>query len=134
MNKIKTIIRSLLNSGLTDIGDVYLFGSFIKSRATNYNDIDIYIDAEPTEETLRVIQGVLKKVPFKLGKLGPQYYRPNPIPPPKPPFPFPAKPGNNDELHVTVCPIDKAKSQAFFSTLISGHHVKLDKCFKDEAA
>lgn len=132
MSKIETLIRSIFDSGLADVGDIYLFGSFIKTKAKNYNDIDIYIDAEPTEEILTLVQGALEKLPFKLGRLGPQYYRPNPIPPPKPPSP--PKPGGNDELHITVCTIDKAKSQAFFSTLISGMHIKLDKSAAKKAA
>lgn len=136
MYTAESLGQLIAGSGLSNFGDVYLFGSFIRTNGDKYNDIDIYIDTD--EPSLDNLRKVLDNLPFKV-HLTPRY-GPGPIPPPPPPWPLsPKLPFSNfDEvfinnevrsplLHVTACPRSSAMKQPFFKTLFSGPYIKITR-------
>jgi len=140
VNRMATLVEALQAARITDISNIIVFGSFVRTAATRFNDIDIWLDVDPSPETLDEIRDRLMRVGLKYGPLLPQYYVPSPpprpFPPtprptfPRPPFPpFPKEEGYEHlgELHLTVCTRSAAERQAFFETLRNGPHLYLGK-------
>lgn len=114
------LFQEIQNIGIAQYGDVYLFGSFVKTDGTEYNDIDLYIDAD--ESKITDIKNALELLSYE-HHVVPQYYTPMPRPIPTPPWP--PKPPSlqcNNILHVTVCSSSRAKKQPFYRTMLNGKH------------
>jgi hypothetical protein len=121
--KSTDVLKQIDDIGLHKFGDVYLFGSFAKTDGKEYNDIDLYVDANSTN--INEIEKTLSLLPYDYIVV-PQYYSPMPKPVPNPPWP--PKPTNekrNNTLHVTVCLTSLAKEQPFYKTMLEGKHFVL---------
>lgn len=116
-------LLSLLNgSGLIEIGEVTIFGSFMKTAGKLYNDIDLYIDAP--ESARPEVEKVLEPLPFDV-EITPPYYSGLPKPFPRPPFPREFGERTRDILHVTLGPAETAKRHPFYQTMKDGKHLVL---------
>lgn len=134
MNSISKLVDLIKMSNINEVGDVTLFGSFIKTKGKCYNDIDIYVNS-PSDN----IEDIIKKLasfPFRI-RVTPQYYRPYPLPTPPIPKPNSPKPFNREYyldnhadlplLHITVASKTEAKQQDFYSTMKVGSRVVIHK-------